>query len=139
MTDLGRRIARRLGDATFERVAAVGAENASTNRPRIGQSLLELAQPPLGKGDTAIVIGAGPSLHRRRSLERLAATGYSGAVVAVDGALGVCLRQGIVPLLIVTVDPHPERVVRWFGDAGVTAPSGDVCLRRVGREPRGAR
>src|SRR5262245_66239738 len=104
MTDLGRRIAGRLADATFERVAAVGAENAATNRPRIGRSLLELAASPLGQGDTAIVIGAGPSLRRRKSLERLAASGYAGAIVAVDSGLGACLRHGIVPEVVGTVD-----------------------------------
>ena len=135
MTDLGRRIAGRLADATFERVAAVGAENAATNRPRIGRSLLELTQTPLGKGATAIVIGAGPSLHRRRSLERLAATGYAGAIVAVDSALGACLRQGIVPHVVVTVDPHPERIVRWFGDPALTAPSADDYFRRQEMDP----
>jgi len=135
MTDLGRRIASQLADATFERVAAVGAENAATNRPRIGRSLLELAASPLGEGHTAIVIGAGPSLHRRKSLERLAASGYAGAIVAVDGALGACLRHGIVPHVVVTVDPHPERIVRWFGDPALTAPSVDDYFRRQEMDP----
>src|SRR5262245_16682701 len=139
MTDLGRRIAGRLADATFERVAGVGAENAATNRPRIERSPLELTRTPLGRGVSAIVIGAGPSLHRRRSLERLAATGYAGAIVAVDSALGACLRQGIVPDVVVTVDPHPERIVRWFGDPTLTAPSTDDYFRRQEMDPAHAR
>ena len=90
--ELGRKIAQALEAATFERVAGVGLANAEVNRPRIARSVLELAETPLGTGDTAIVVGAGPSLRRRRSLERLRASGFAGAIVAADGALGACLR-----------------------------------------------
>jgi len=138
MTDLGRRIARRLSDATFERVAAVGAENAAVNRPRIERSLLELAEERLGTGKAAVVIGAGPSLYRRRSLERLAAADFTGAIVAVDSALGACLRQGIVPHVVVTVDPHHERIVRWFGDPAMMVAPADDYFRRQEMDPHQA-
>ena len=81
--DLGRRIASRLEAATFERIAGVGLENAALNRPRIERSILELADVPLGEGDSAIVIGAGPSLHRRDSVARLRKSRYTGTIVAV--------------------------------------------------------
>ena len=138
MTDLGRRIARRLSDATFERVAAVGAENAAVNRPRIGRSLLELAEERLGAGNAAVVIGAGPSLYRRRSLERLVAVDFTGAIVAVDSALGACLRLGIVPHVVVTVDPHHERIVRWFGDPAMVVAPADDYFRRQEMDPHHA-
>src|SRR5207249_4115727 len=80
--ELGRRIASRLHDATFDRIAQVGLANAATHRPHIRRSVLELAKLPLGAGDAALVVAAGPSLHRRRSLERLAARGFPGTVVA---------------------------------------------------------
>lgn len=128
--DLGRRIAARLGSATLERVGAVGLANAELNAPRIRRSILELAGTPLGTGEAAIVIGAGPSLRRRRSLERLRGSGFAGTVVAADGALGACLRAGVVPHVVVTVDPHPDRIVRWFGDPALTAPSADDYFRR---------
>lgn len=32
-----------------------------------------------------------------------------------------CLTNGIVPDLVVTVDPHPHRIVRWFGDPALDA------------------
>src|SRR5262249_38246228 len=97
---LGRRIAARLGPATLERVGGAGVANAELNAPRIRHSLLELEGIALGAGQAAFVIGAGPSLQRRRSLERLAATGFAGAIVSVDSALGACLRHGIVPDLV---------------------------------------
>ena len=78
--ELGKRLAHALERATFERVAAVGLANAELNRPRIGRSILELADT--ASGGTALVIGAGPSLHGRRSLARLAAHGFAGTVVA---------------------------------------------------------
>jgi len=133
--ELGRQIASRLKDATFERIAAAGVANAAINRPHIGRSILELATLPLGAGDSAIVIGAGPSLHRRRSLERLRALCYTGTIVAVDGALGSCLRAGIVPHLVVSVDPHRERIVRWFGDPSLTAAPADDYFRRQEMDP----
>ena len=27
-----------------------------------------------------------------------------------------CLKSGIIPDYVLTLDPHPKRVVRWFGD-----------------------
>src|SRR6266545_3419438 len=133
--ELGRRIAEALEAATFERVAGVGLANAEENRPRIARSVLELAETPLGTGEAAVVVGAGPSLHRRRSLERLRGSGFAGTIVAADGALGACLRAGVVPHVVVSVDPHPERIVRWFGDPTLTAPRGDDYFRRQEMDP----
>lgn len=130
MSDLGRRIAGRLGEATYDRIASTGLANAEKNTPRIGRSVLELVAAPLGRGHSAIVVGAGPSLSRRKSLERLAASGYAGTIVAADAALGACLRAGIVPHVVVTVDPHAERIVRWFGDPSLTVPRTDDYFRR---------
>jgi hypothetical protein len=84
------------------------------------------------------VVGAGPSLHRRRSLERLRAARFAGTVVAVDGALGACLRAGVVPHVVVSVDPHRERIVRWFGDPALTAPPADDYFRRQEMDPHHA-
>ena len=133
--ELGRKIASALEAATFERVAAVGLANAERNRPRIIRSVLELAEMPLGAGDVAIVVGAGPSLQRRRSLERLRVSGFAGTVVAADGALGACLRAGVMPHVVVSVDPHPERIVRWFGDPTLTAAPADDYFRRQEMDP----
>lgn len=137
--DLGRRIASRLSEATFERIAPLALANAELNRPRILHSILELAGRRFGEGDAAIVVAAGPSLHRRRSLERLRDAGFRGTLVAVDGALGACLRAGVIPHLVVTADPHAERIVRWFGDPALTAPTADDYFRRQEMDPAHAR
>jgi len=133
--ELGRRIASQLAGATFERVAGIGLANAELNRARIGRSVLDLAETPLGTGQSAIVVGAGPSLHRRRSIERLRVSGFDGTIVAADGALGACLRGGVVPHVVVSVDPHPDRIVRWFGDPTLVAPRADDYFRRQEADP----
>jgi Protein of unknown function DUF115 len=137
--DVGRRIAGQLREATFDRIAATSLANAEANRATIGASVRELADRPLGDGDAAVVIAAGPSLHRRQSLERLREAGFRGTVVAVDGALGACLRAGVVPHVVVTADPHGERIVRWFGDPALTAPAADDYFRRQEMDPVHAR
>jgi hypothetical protein len=130
VSDLGRRIARGLEGATFDRIATVGLANAERNQPRIARSVLDLAREPLGESDAALVVAAGPSLRRRRSLERLHATGFRGTIVAADGALGACLRAGVVPHVVVSVDPHAGRIVRWFGDPSLTSRPADDYFRR---------
>ena len=137
--DLGRRLASKLEAATFERIAGVGLENAAVNRPKIERSILELGDVVPGEGDSAVVVGAGPSLYRRDSLARLRKSGYTGTVVAVDGALGSCLRAGVVPHLVVSVDPHRERIVRWFGDPAMMAAPADDYFRRQEMDPAQAK
>jgi len=128
--ELGKKIARTLEGATFERIAAAGLANAELNHPRIGRSVLDLAREPLGESDSALVVAAGPSLRRRRSLERLRDMAFRGTIVAADGALGACLRAGVVPHVVVSVDPHAGRIVRWFGDPSLTAAPTDDYFRR---------
>lgn len=130
MNHLGQRIARLLEGATFERVAASGLANAEANQSRINRSVLDLKGERLGEGDAALVVAAGPSLRRRRSLERLRKIGFGGTVVAADGALGACLRAGVVPHVVVSVDPHRGRIVRWFGDPTLTTVPADDYFRR---------
>lgn len=130
MSDLGRRIARALEGATFERIATAGLANAELNQSRIARSVLDLAREPLGESDAALVVAAGPSLRRRRSLERLRTSGFRGTIVAADGALGACLRAGVVPHVVVSVDPHAGRIVRWFGDPSLTSMPADDYFRR---------
>lgn len=130
MTDLGRRLARRLGAATLDRIGEKGPANARENRPRMERSVLALQDVKLGEGDTAVVVGAGPSLRQRRSLQRLLDTRYRGTIVVADGALGACLRAGVVPHVVVTVDPDPDRIVRWFGDPELVTPPADDYFRR---------
>ena len=37
-------------------------------------------------------------------------------IIACDGSLFYLLSNNIIPDLVITFDPHPSRVIRWFGD-----------------------
>jgi hypothetical protein len=63
-----------------------------------------------------LVVSAGPSLYRQNILKRVAESAFTGSIVATDGAYIQCLKAGITPDWVITIDPHPTRIVRWFGD-----------------------
>ncbi len=54
------------------------------------------------------MIAAGPSIHRHDPIAAIKNSGYRGAIaiVATESAMVYCLRNGVVPDLVVTVDPH---------------------------------
>lgn len=107
---------------TLARIGDEGVENARRNLPHLGagRSLAALRWEPVGRGDSAVVVAAGPSLHRTAVADQLLAHRFDGAVIATDSAMRYCLRAGIVPDLVVTLDPHAKRIVRWFGDPELT-------------------
>src|SRR5688572_14328193 len=115
---LGREFVARMGQITLDRIGRDGVENARRNLQFLdrGESLRALRGAPIGEGDHALVLGAGPSLHRRPVADEIKKRGYSGALIVTDSCMSYCLRNGIVPDLVVTLDPHATRIVRWFGD-----------------------
>mgnify|MGYP001618136739 FL=1 len=64
----------------------------------------------------ALVVGRGPSIFRNKHLELLAEKGFKGTVIATDGALLECLRRGVVPQYVVSVDGNREKIVQWYDD-----------------------
>lgn len=92
------------------------AENAARNAPLAEKTIADIPLPRGAKARRAVVVSAGPSLHRYDVLRRLRDSGFDGTVVCIDGSLVKCLKNGIRPDYMVTLDPHPTRVVRWFGD-----------------------
>lgn len=90
--------------------------NAKQNSADSIQSIKSLTALSGDKCESAIVVSAGPSLHKFDVLKKLKASNYKGAIVAIDGSLVKCLKNGIIPDYVLTLDPHPTRIVRWFGD-----------------------
>jgi hypothetical protein len=92
------------------------AEHARLNLPDVKKSVKEL--PPLRgpKAQSGIIVSAGPSVHRRNSLKRILESGYPGTIIVVDGSYIASLKIGLMPDFVVTLDPCPNRMVRWFGD-----------------------
>jgi len=91
-------------------------DHALLNAPHVKKSIKEL--PPLKgkKAQSGIVISAGPSVHNRNSIKRIKESGYGGTIIAVDGSYIASLKMGLIPDFVMSLDPHPTRMVRWFGD-----------------------
>jgi hypothetical protein len=90
--------------------------NADYNVPYTEKSFKDLPDLSAEKLKSAIIVSAGPSLHKFNVLKKLHDSDYDGCIVAIDGSLVKCLKNGIIPDYVLTLDPHPTRIVRWFGD-----------------------
>lgn len=119
---LGMQLVAQMVEITRDRIQDLALDNARKNIELIrkGKSIKALQDEIVGSGDKAIVIAAGPSLKRKNVAEQIIATDYQGAIIATESSMLYCLRKGIVPDLVVTVDPHSKRIVRWFGDPDLT-------------------
>lgn len=121
-----------IAHATLNKTADIGLEHAKKNARYIKNTINDLRGI---KPKPALVISAGPSLHVNKSLDIIKRYGFNGYVVAVDGTLGHCLRSGIIPDFVITVDPHPHRIVRWFGDTKLKSRPADDYFKRQDLDP----
>lgn len=106
----------RIGGIGLERHRETLLRNARRNAPLAARSLKQLPALDERKTRAVIVLSAGPSVRRTRTIERLIESEFQGTVVCADGSYAACLRAGLIPDFVVTLDPHETRVVRWFGD-----------------------
>jgi len=90
--------------------------NAQQNLDHADKSIKALTKAKGKKAESCIVISAGPSVHKKQSIKKIKESNYPGLVIAADGAYIACLKQDFVPDYVITLDPHPTRMVRWFGD-----------------------
>lgn len=104
-----------LHQVTKEKCEATTLAHAATNVKFSTRSILDLKNKVGGDG-SAIILAAGPSLHRHDVAKKLKASSFKGTLIATESAMAYCLRNDVVPDVIVTLDPHPKRIVRWFGD-----------------------
>lgn len=91
-------------------------ENSKWNKQFISKSIKDVPKPQGDKAASAIVISAGPSLYKNNILARIKDSGYRGSIIAIDGSYVRCIKAGLEPDYVLTLDPHPTRLVRWFGD-----------------------
>lgn len=103
---------------TWERTGPMSLENARRNVKFLdrGESLAALREVPVGEGDHAIIVASGPSIKFKDPAKAIQSSGYKGAIICAESAIRYLLTHGIIPDLMVTVDPHPHRIVRWLGD-----------------------
>ncbi len=111
-------ISKGLEARTLEHSTGLGIAHAAANRPFMEKTVKQLMGA--GKGRDVLVVSGGPSLHRRRSIERIKPIADGFVVVAADGTMGHCLRAGVTPDYVVSADPDRSRIVRWFGDDNLT-------------------
>lgn len=136
MKRLARSLVRRMPELTVKRASEEALANTALNQPFIQRTVLDLVQDTASdESPSAIVISAGPSLHRTNSIVRILESGYGGTIICADGALGHCLRSGLVPEYVVSLDPNRTRVVRWFGDVGLESTEEDDYFRRQDLDP----
>jgi hypothetical protein len=90
--------------------------NSKYNVSYIEKTVSELPKSLNRKNNSAIVISAGPSLHNLDIINRIKRAGYKGTLIAIDGSYVRLLRHELIPDFTLTLDPHPTRIVRWFGD-----------------------
>lgn len=119
---LGRELVSAMDGLTKHRHLAMALENAKRNHglAHHGASIRALLDESIGSSDSALVVAAGPSIKRQDPAKSLLKNGYDGALVCTESALFYLLRNDLVPDLVVTVDPHANRIVRWLGDPNLT-------------------
>lgn len=133
---LATRLVSLMPQLTVQRSALKALENVRLNLPYIKRAILNAeVKVPRNGWDSAIVIAAGPSLHRKNPVVSILKQNYRGIIVAADGALAYCLRNGLVPDYVVVLDPHPTRVCRWFGDPELESRQDDDYFRRQDLDP----
>ena len=137
MRPLAKRLVGQMAELTVLRSAQIALANAKENQAHVRLTVSDLAANAsrLAPGDSAVVVAAGPSLHRRNPIQQLRERGYDGTILAADGALGYCLRNGVVPHFVVTLDPHASRICRWFGDPQLETRPDDDYFRRQDLDP----
>ena len=134
MRPLGGLELQTIAEATYRKSAEIGLRHAEANLRYIKRTIAHIDEVGSENG-SAIVISGGPSLHRTDTAKRIKASDYRGLIVAADGALGYCLRNGLLPDFVLSVDPHPTRIVRWFGDSELEERPPDDYFRRQDLDP----
>ena len=68
------------------------------------------------KKNSALIVSGGPSLRVINNIDLIKKYKDSFIIISTDGSLFYLLENNIIPDLIVSLDPHPTRIIRWFGD-----------------------
>lgn len=138
MSNLCHELSKHMAEATTFKSLETALDNAEKNRSYYGKTILDLADVSRKESkEASIVIVGGPSLHRKHPVTKIMASGFKGDIITADGSLGYCLRNGLIPDYVVTVDPDPitNRIVRWFGDPDLKNRPKDDYFRRQDLDP----
>ena len=109
-------------------------KNFEENLPYVERTVRDLRWE-VAAPSSALVVGMGPSLHRRGTAERLRRTPYDGVLVSSDGAFSYLIRRGVVPQYVISVD-YLDWVVRWFGDPELEKRGPDGYFKNLDIDPQ---
>ena len=105
-----------MAEAAMRYTGERSLENTKDNVPYIKKTILDLVPEKADPQSAAIVVSAGPSLYKQNPAEIIKEMGFEGKIIAVDAALGYCVRNEFIPDYVVSVDPHRSYIMRWYGD-----------------------
>ncbi len=91
-------------------------EHARLNLPDMTKTIKDLPVLDSVKARSAVIISAGPSVRRQNSIQRIVESKYKGTIIVTDGSYAASIKAGLFPDFMLTLDPHPTRMVRWVGD-----------------------
>ena len=116
------KLTKKMEEVTYKSIVPEVLKNVYKNKKYLkhGKSIESLKDYKFNKDSLAVIVGAGPSLRRYNQIETLKKYKDKLIIISADGALYFLLDNGIVPDLVVTLDPHPTRIIRWFGDSSLT-------------------
>lgn len=120
-----------IGSATLYHASDEMNDNMIDNLPFIANStsidlLKEKMQDLKGYQDApAIIVGAGPSLNK--NIQELKKSKNKSFIIATDSAILALLKNGIIPDVLITIDPH--KPLELFVDAITTELPYVVCMQ----------
>lgn len=88
-------------------------ENIFANVPQLPSALPVRKFFGRFKGYAGVIVSAGPSL--RKNVRQLAALKDKALLVCVDTAYKVCLKSGVVPHIVMTIDAQRHSVKHFLG------------------------
>jgi len=126
----------RITEGTYRRCIERGIEHARLNQRYIKKTIKDLRRELAGGPPRpSLVVSGGPSLHSNKHIQVFKNEEFNGTIIAADGSMGHCLRHGIVPDYVITVDPDPHRIIRWFGDTRLAERPEDDYFQRQDLDP----
>lgn len=107
-----------VGRITYESILDETVKNIKSNVKflKFGKNISKIRNAKFAKNKVALIIGSGPSLREKNQIIEIQKNRNKFIIIAADGALYYLLQNKIIPDLVVSLDPHPTRIVRWFGD-----------------------
>ena len=95
---------KEINDSTLERFGKLWLKNTIKNAPQYEKLKGISALKNIHQGKKALILAAGPSLDK--ILEYLPELSKKMIVICVDTALDACLRAGLSPDYLITIDPQ---------------------------------